>query len=251
MLFLFSGWLLIELTIGKLNNFLIAPIRLSLKFDGYFFIGELDINILIVLAAISGALHIYFDFKKRVKQSYITKPLTILLLIIYAIKIIPSSSYNFQIFATLGLSLSLVGDVFLMIKNKDYFIYGLAAFLLAHLSYLTAVILDTGFQLNFLVLLVITLGLLLFMYKIVSSAGTKKIYVLVYSLVIVLLLWQAIVRSLYIPNSTTIIFAIGIAFFVISDSILAYNKFVKEKRNAQFYILSTYYAAQILIVLSI
>jgi uncharacterized membrane protein YhhN len=44
---------------------------------------------------------------------------------------------------------------------------------------------------------------------------------------------------------------VGACLFAISDSALALNRFRRSFRSAQFLILSTYYAAQCLIALSV
>jgi len=43
----------------------------------------------------------------------------------------------------------------------------------------------------------------------------------------------------------------GAVLFIVSDSVLAWNRFRKKFQNAQTVILSTYYAAQWLIALSV
>jgi len=42
--------------------------------------------------------------------------------------------------------------------------------------------------------------------------------------------------------------AVGACFFMLSDSLLAINKFVMPLPLAQLWVLATYYAAQVLIV---
>ena len=65
------------------------------------------------------------------------------------------------------------------------------------------------------------------------------------------LFWQAISRVLTEWNESAVLFGLGISLFTISDTVLAYNKFVKPFKLAQILILSTYYIAQLLIALSV
>lgn len=69
----------------------------------------------------------------------------------------------------------------------------------------------------------------------------------VYSLLLTGTVWTSIVRSQ--PNSSKRInvAAIGALFFLASDFILAWNKFVEHIPNASFYIMTTYYAALLLL----
>ena len=46
----------------------------------------------------------------------------------------------------------------------------------------------------------------------------------------------------------TALVAVGACFFMVSDSLLATHRFVQALPMSQFWVLSTYYAAQVLIV---
>jgi len=62
-------------------------------------------------------------------------------------------------------------------------------------------------------------------------------------LVIVIMNWQAI--GLVLINNTTVFLGIAIAslLFSFSDSIIAYNKFVKTLKIAEILVLSTYWVS--------
>jgi uncharacterized membrane protein YhhN len=76
--------------------------------------------------------------------------------------------------------------------------------------------------------------------------------VAVYVVVIALMAAQAIGRALSLPPGAARRaaggVALGAAFFMLSDSLLAINRFVMPLPHAQLWVLTTYYAAQILIV---
>lgn len=150
----------------------------------------------------------------------------------------------------LGLLFSLLGDIFLVLKNEK-FVEGLLSFLIAHLFYTFAVLNDSQFQFTSYIFVVSFLYYLIFSKLLFNKSGSKKYYVLIYGLVITSLLWQSFERAYFIGNEITIRFAAGILLFIISDSVLAYNKFVRKFNLAQLVILSTYYTAQLLIALSI
>jgi uncharacterized membrane protein YhhN len=208
-------------------------------------------SVLILLSIISGILHIYFDYKKSIIQTYFFKPLTILLIIVIATNQDSHISPSYKVLIITGLFFSLAGDVFLMLKKSDLFIQGLSAFAAAHLVYLIAIVNDIGFQFNIYVFTPIIIFQTLFLWKIQSHLGSKKKYVLIYVFIIIVLLWQAISRATIITNEFYLLAALGILLFTISDSVLAYNKFVRNLRFAQIIILTTYYSAQILLALSI
>ena len=66
--------------------------------------------------------------------------------------------------------------------------------------------------------------------------------------VIALMAAQAIGRATVQRDPAAIGVAVGACFFMLSDSLLAVNKFVLPLPFAAFWVLATYYTAQILIV---
>lgn len=174
-----------------------------------------------------------------------------LLLIIYAFLHFTANAEEYHFFIIIGLLFCLLGDIFLMLKKKDLFLYGLIVFLLGHISYLLSIIFNVGLSFSYEIAIPILI-LFIIVHRVLHLIPTKlKIYTGVYSFVILILLWQAIERANLLISYSSIIFACGVIFFVMSDYLLAYNKFIKKIFLAQVFILGTYYIAQILIVISI
>ena len=63
--------------------------------------------------------------------------------------------------------------------------------------------------------------------------------------------WVAMERLNYIPTLGTFIAAIGAVLFMISDAVLALNKFRKPFISAELIILATYFTAQCLLAVSV
>ena len=147
-----------------------------------------------------------------------------------------------------ALALSLAGDVFLMFPG--YFIPGLVAFLLAHLAYI--VLLRQGQRwFPSRRALAATLGVGAAMYAFLWQGGLPpalRAPVAAYVVVIALMAAQAIGRATVLRDRAAIGVAVGAGFFMLSDSLLAINKFVTPLPMAQAWVLGTYYAAQLLIV---
>ena len=59
---------------------------------------------------------------------------------------------------------------------------------------------------------------------------------------------QAIGRATVLRDAPSLLVAVGAGFFMLSDSLLATNRFVMPLPMAQVWVLATYYAAQALIV---
>lgn len=151
---------------------------------------------------------------------------------------------------------SWIGDIILLFSSKGeiYFIMGLVAFLISHVVYifvftnqkttekpLNKSILRIGIGLicSYLFLMVLVLF---------PKLGALKLPVLVYAIVISSMLLVAFKGSLSWkkPAGTTVL--LGAILFVSSDSILAFNKFYQTIPFNSFLIMSTYIAAQYLIV---
>jgi len=139
-------------------------------------------------------------------------------------------------------------------KGKLYFILGLIAFLMSHITYIVlfnkqlktenlkskfVLLIGIGLILTYLVAL---LSLLL------PSLGDLKIPVIIYALVISTMLLFAFKGSLHWKNPANIYVLLGAIIFVCSDSILAINKFYIALPNASFWIMFTYLTAQFCIV---
>ncbi len=151
-----------------------------------------------------------------------------------------------------------LGDVFLMFDsaNELFFIFGLAAFLLGHVSFTVAyrqLRNKEGAGLNnpqklrfsFPVLLIGT-GLVTILYPVL---GDLKVPVMVYALVLTLMVLQSIFRYGFTSSSSFRNICIGALFFLASDSLLAINKFLQPLPNASLLIMVTYMAAQYLITI--
>ncbi|OZA53425.1 MAG: hypothetical protein B7X79_19085 [Acidovorax sp. 17-64-282] len=69
-----------------------------------------------------------------------------------------------------------------------------------------------------------------------------------YVLVIALMAAQALRRARVLGTSAARMVAVGACLFMVSDSLLATSRFVQALPMSQFWVLSTYYAAQVLIV---
>lgn len=207
------------------------------------------VKILSLLIIVSAALTIYAETRGARRSIYLFKPLTTALIILVALqtKFPVSSFYRRMIVA--GLVCSLAGDVFLMLP-RDRFIQGLVSFLFAHLFYVAAFtsVESASRSIVFVVPFLMYGGIMLWLLW--PSLGKLKVPVVIYMLVILLMGLQAMGRFSVMWDVGSGLAMAGAILFVVSDSILAVDKFRGRVRNAQFLILSTYFAAQWLIALS-
>ena len=203
-------------------------------------------------AAVVGVLAIrahYLEERQR-WQVYAFKPLATLLILALALSLTPARpEYQWAIAA--GLVLSTAGDVFLMLP-RDRFVAGLASFLLAHLCYLRAFSIEVPFG----------AGLLLWLPFIAAGGmvvalvwpGLKPALrgpVVVYVIVIAAMAGQATGRWYVSGSMVALAAAVGAGLFVVSDAVLAIDRFRWPFRAARAVTLATYWAAQLLIAISV
>jgi uncharacterized membrane protein YhhN len=153
---------------------------------------------------------------------------------------------------------SCLGDTLLMLQrlNPTYFMVGLGAFLLAHIFYIFAYRQHQGEnsadelqglqKIRFgLPIILSGTGLVAILY---SRLGDLKIPVLIYAAVITYMVLTALFRfGKTNTGSFAMVFG-GAILFMISDSLLAVNKFIEPLDYANFWIMTTYITAQFLIV---
>jgi len=171
----------------------------------------------------------------------VLKPLTtILIMVIAFLSINPDNkTYSRRLIAALGFCL--LGDVLLLEEN--YFLFGLAAFFIAHLVFTFAFSQVMGFYKNLLplFLLVIICGTC-FLY-LQPGLGALTLPVAAYMTVLIVMNWQAIGLFLRQRQHPYLLLAVGALLFTLSDSLLALAKFKAPFPLADVSILTTYWLA--------
>lgn len=153
-----------------------------------------------------------------------------------------------QALLLLALLCSLMGDVFLMVPG--HFIAGLVSFLLAHVGYVVLFGQGApwfGHRRALAAALALGAGMYAFLWQ-GGLPAALRVPVAAYVLVIALMAAQAWGRWAALRDRPALWVALGACFFMLSDSLLATNRFVTPLPWAQVWVLSTYYAAQALIV---
>ncbi len=146
-----------------------------------------------------------------------------------------------------ALVFSLAGDCLLMFPG--FFIPGLVAFLVAHLCYVA--LFRRGvpwFASRRALLATLAVGAVMYAFLFNGLNPVLRVAVAAYVLVIALMAAQAIGRATVLRDRAALGVATGAGFFMLSDALLATNKFAHPLPMAQLWVLATYYLAQILIV---
>jgi uncharacterized membrane protein YhhN len=208
----------------------------------------------IPLIAITVTLLVRAEFRSQQRQVYLWKPLSTLLVIVVALLslLTPTADPGFTLGITLGLVLSLGGDVALMFKSTRAFLTGLVLFLLAQIAYAVVLTAFSGFQQGDLIsggiLLGLALGICAYLWP-----GLKKMKapVALYALVICFMVNRAVSTVLgetFTPTQAWLL-TIGATLFWLSDLVLAVNRF-RHPFELNHLSLYLYYAGQVLIALS-
>lgn len=173
--------------------------------------------------------------------SFALKVIPIILLLL---TVVLTRAFRGRLVLAAAIVFSAGGDVILDLNFPGAFIAGLVSFLIAHLWYIGLFKMDVSFgQIRWLYTLpaiVYPAAMAVFLWP---HLGALKIPVAVYVTVIATMLVLALNR-----RGAGGMVICGAVFFVISDSILALNKFYLPHPAARYAIMATYYLAQYLIV---
>lgn len=213
----------------------------------------LKFNLLFALIFI---LQILAEFQQITTLRYFIKPcIVISLMVMLYVSTNLKGRFHKRLF--IGLFFALMGDILLMFvwQHPNYFIYGLVAFLLGHLFYISAFYLDfrsaqeldkKGARLA--IILCATFSIAFYFY-LRPHLGDMKLPVMFYTFVISLMMMMAAFRNQRVNTLSFNLILFGALFFLVSDATLAYNKFVKGFDFAGVLIMATYMIAQYLITM--
>lgn len=142
----------------------------------------------------------------------------------------------------LGLVLSAIGDILLALDGL--FVQGLAAFLLAQITYTILFLTQWRWQTSRLpwAALIVVYALVCTLY-IVPAAGDMKVPVTAYMIAISLMAMSAGFRD----DHQFLWVAMGALIFMVSDTLIAVSRFVSPFEYSGIAVMTTYYLAQLLI----
>jgi uncharacterized membrane protein YhhN len=206
----------------------------------------------LALVLIFASLEAIAVSKNLGQLEYIAKPAVMgfLFLWLYTTTGLQNNAFWFG----LGVVFSLVGDVLLMISLDRLFLFGLVAFLLAHIFYITGfrVELTTGNEWSLILLIIIAINVSRLMHRIVEAMrikGENKLIlpVVIYGTVMSVMLYAGM-STVYDPAWTTsaaFFASAGAVLFAASDVILAWMKFVSPVKNGRVWNIALYHLGQI------
>lgn len=210
-------------------------------------------NFWIILFLIVLAIDLFAAYSGNETLRYFSKPLLMPLLIVYFI-FNTNTGTSLKKWIVLALVFSWLGDVLLMFeaRNNIFFIFGLVAFLIAHIFYILFyenILKLENLKKNYWLFIPVLIYYVALIYLLSPHLGEMKLPVRVYGVVISYMLIQALQITRIKNRAASAMMITGAILFIASDSILAMNKFYQPFELAGIAIMITYGMAQLLITL--
>ena len=199
-------------------------------------------------------------FEQVVRTGWInltTKPMLVLILLVYFLS---SQVYRSGIMSRLviaALLFSWIGDVLLMLQGRiqELFIFGLMAFLAAHVCYIFAYRhardkkpdKDYSAFIRGRSIFLVFVGLAL-IYMLYPGLEAMLVPVIVYTIVLIAMGISAVNRRGKTSDKSFIMVYSGALLFILSDAMIGIDKFLNPIFHARLLIMATYISAQFLIV---
>jgi len=211
----------------------------------------------LILTLLCAAVEVVAVARNIQKLEYAAKPAAILCLFLWLLS--GTGLQGNPLWFGVGILFSLVGDVLLMFSlgRLSLFLFGLVAFLLAHVSYITGFREQLG-NVNawsLLLLVIIAINASRLIRRIIGALRLKGqnrlvIPVAVYGITISFMLYMAM-STLSDPAwkaGAALLTSAGAFLFCASDVILAWNKFVSPIKNGRAFNITAYFVGQISLI---
>ena len=193
------------------------------------------------------AVHLVACFRRMLWARRVTKVLLMPLLAVIYLLLAPKP----HAFVVIALMLGCLGDLFLLFRKSICMLLGMCAFALGHVFYIGAMItVKPGLHLSALLCLLIAAGWMLFVVKKLLPTAPKSLRKP--GFFYALLLSGTCLFALYLLLSTQSMWYLlsfaGGCLFMISDTLLTGQKYRKETKHGNFYVMLTYILAQALLM---
>jgi uncharacterized membrane protein YhhN len=210
----------------------------------------MSLGAVIAAVVVFGVAHIVARYRGAPVLAGVLKPLPVALLALAVWQAAPPGAFYGPVLVA-GLLFGMVGDICLVFPAG--FVMGLASFLVGHLFYVVAFSSGGSWGAQTLLLLVpIVLVAALMLRFLWPHLGRMRGAVMVYVLVIAVMVWRAAVRAVApaTPPASGALALAGAGLFMVSDAVLATDRFARPFSAANAVVMVTYYAGQALIAAS-
>lgn len=235
---------------------------MAFEWKSFFYSLPLSIPILLLAAVIAAVIFIVVSYKGTPAASVAAKTTASLLFAMLGLLCFFQSKSNYALLVMAALVFGLFGDVFLELqpifprKKKLFFLLGLSAFFIGHVFYVVAFLKIAPFRIFHAAVFAAIFALALLMKTLFKVNPGKMLppvlaYVAVISLMVAAAFGAAFSGALSPQNPARFMLPLSALLFLVSDAVLAYIYYGKSKAKPLVAVnLSTYYAAQILLALT-
>jgi len=183
---------------------------------------------------------------------FITKPLLMPLLAIYLLLQTKAINSGLKVWIFLALFFSWAGDMFLLFEERssNFFLWRLSAFFVAQVCYIVFfhnIRMREYIRGNALLLLLVIVYYSVLISVLSPYLGKMTLAVRIYGVVLSFMVMLAMHTMLGKNKRAALWMTMGAILFVVSDSLLAFNKFFAAFNNAGLIIMLTYGLAQLFI----
>jgi len=183
---------------------------------------------------------------------FFTKPLLVPLLAIYLLLETNTTNSSLKAWIFLALLFSWVGDILLLFEGSgsNFFLFGLSAFLVAQVFYIVFfhnIRMREYIRGNALLLLLVIVYYSILISVLSPYLGNMKLPVRIYGVVLSFMVMLAMHTVLGKNKKAAVWMTTGAILFVVSDSLLAFNKFFSAFNYSGLIIMVTYGLAQLFI----
>ena len=204
------------------------------------------------LVAAAVALLDWVAVERRLfRLEYVFKPLALGLLVLAAVAADLGPAHPWIV---AGLAFGLLGDIGLMLSKEGEpdlpFLAGLGAFLAGHICYLVGFTRHGVRGVDLLAGLLIVLGVAGLMLPQVLL-GANRVAGREFAVVVAAYAGVLSAMTVFAVGTTAIATAIGGVLFLVSDTLIARERFVRPVPQGRLLVIATYHAAQFLIVLGL
>ena len=183
---------------------------------------------------------------------YIFKPMIVIWLLAYFILQLREIRNSLKKWIIAALLFSWLGDVLLMLQgdNSLFFLLGLSAFLVAHIFYILFfhfIRIKENVKSRWYLMLIAVVYYLILISLLSPHLGDMKLPVRIYGIVISFMFMLAMHMPFITNKNAGLWIMTGALLFVLSDSVLAINKFYQSFEMAGIIVMLTYGFAQLFI----
>lgn len=190
-------------------------------------------------------LEIIFGITHYQVGVFLTKPLIMISIMIFYFFQTKNQLKSQDKLMLIAFFFSMLGDTFLMFQKEQYFMFGLGSFLITHLFYIF-VFSRNRLKANLIARISLLSFSVLMLFILQNHISNSLLIPIVFYMITITIMSISASERITNTESYRLVF-MGAILFVLSDSLIAIDKFVMPIPFPTFLIMSTYILAQYLI----